>query len=37
MTNPEDVAKVDILDKRGMTISYFKGLKKVTSLADVDM
>ena len=37
MTNPEDVAKVDILDKRGMTISYFKGLNKVTSLADVDM
>lgn len=37
MTNPEDVAKVDIFDKRGMTISYFKGLKKVTSLADVDM
>ena len=37
MTNPEDVAKVDILDKRGMTISYFKGLKKVTGLADVDM
>ena len=37
MTNPEDVAKVDILDKRGMTISYFKGLKKVTSLADVYM
>lgn len=35
MTNPEDVAKVDILDKRGMTISYFKGLKKVTGLADV--
>ena len=37
MTNPEDVAKVDILDKRGMTISYFKGLQKVTGLADVDM
>lgn len=37
MTNPEDVAKVDILDKRGMTISYFKGLKKVTGLADVYM
>ena len=37
MTNPEDVAKVDILDKRGMTISYFKGLKKITGLADVDM
>lgn len=37
MTNPEDVAKVDILDKRGMTISYFKGLQKVTGLADVYM
>ena len=37
MDNPEDVAKVDILDKRGMTISYFKGLKKITGLADVDM
>ena len=37
MTNPEDVAKVDILDKRGMTISYFKGIKKVTGLADVYM
>ena len=35
--NPEDVAKVDILDKRGMTISYFKGLQKVTGLADVYM
>ena len=37
MTNPEDVAKVDILDKRGMTISYFKDLEKVSGLADVDM
>lgn len=37
MDNPDDVAKVDILDKRGMTISYFKGLKKITGLADVDM
>ena len=37
MTNPEDVAKVDILDKRGMTISYFKGLQTVTGLADVYM
>lgn len=37
MTNPEDVAKVDILDKRGMTISYFRDLEKVTGLADVDM
>ena len=37
MTNPEDVAKVDTLDKRGMTISYFRDLEKVTGLADVDM
>lgn len=37
MTNPEDVAKVDILDKRGMTIRYFEDLEKVTGLADVDM
>ncbi len=37
MDNPDDVAQVDALDKRGMTISYFKGLKKVTGLADVDM
>ena len=37
MNNLDDVAKVDAFDKRGMTISYFKGLKKVTGLADVDM
>ncbi|WP_298592650.1 hypothetical protein [uncultured Rothia sp.] len=37
MDNPDDVAQVDAFDKRGMTISYFKGLKKVTGLADVDM
>ena len=37
MDNPGDVAQVDALDKRGMTISYFKGLKKITGLADVDM
>ena len=37
MNNPDDVAQVDILDKRGMTISYFKGLQKVTGLADVYM
>ncbi len=37
MDNPEDVAKVDTLDKRGMTISYFRDLEKVTGLADVDM
>ena len=37
MDNPDDVVQVDAFDKRGMTISYFKGLKKVTGLADVDM
>lgn len=37
MDNPDDVAQVDAFDKRGMTISYFKGLKKVTGLADVYM
>lgn len=37
MDNPDDVAQVDAFDKRGMTISYFKGLKKVTGLANVDM
>ena len=37
MDNPGDVAQVDALDKRGMTISYFKDLEKVTGLADVDM
>ena len=37
MDNPDDVAQVDALDKRGMTISYFRNLEKVTGLADVDM
>ena len=37
MNNPDDVAQVDALDKRGMTISYFRDLEKVTGLADVDM
>lgn len=37
MDNPDDVVQVDAFDKRGMTISYFKGLKKVTGLADVYM
>ena len=37
MNNPGDVAQVDALDKRGLTISYFRDLEKVTGLADVDM
>ena len=37
MDNPDDVAQVDELDERGMTISYFRDLEKVTGLADVDM
>ena len=37
MDNPDDVAQVDAIDKRGMTISYFRDLEKVTGLADVDM
>lgn len=37
MDNPGDVAQVDALDKRGMTISYFRDLEKVSGLADVDM
>ena len=37
MNNPGDVAQVDELDERGMTISYFRDLEKVTGLADVDM
>ena len=37
MNNPDDVAQVDYLDQRYMTISYFKNLKEVTGLADVDM
>ena len=37
MNNLDDVAKVNELDDRGMTILYFRGREKVTSLADVDM
>lgn len=37
MNNPDDVAKVNELDDRGMTILYFRGREKVTDLADVDM
>ena len=37
MNNSGDVAQVDYLDQRYMTISYFKDLKEVTGLADVDM
>ena len=37
MDNPGDVAQVDALDKKGMTISYFRDLEKVSGLADVDM
>ena len=37
MDNPGGVAQVDALDKRGMTISYFRDLEKVSGLADVDM
>lgn len=37
MDNPDDVVQVDAFDKRGMTISYFRDLEKVTGLADVDM
>ena len=37
MNNPGDVAKVNELDDRGMTILYFRGREKVTGLADVDM
>lgn len=35
MNNPDDVAKVNELDDRGMTILYFRGREKVTGLADV--
>ena len=35
--NLDDVAKVNELDDRGMTILYFRGREKVTGLADVDM
>ena len=37
MNNSGDVAQVDYLDQRYMTISYFKDLKEVSGLADVDM
>ena len=37
MTNPDDVARVNELDDRGMTILYFRGREKVTGLADVYM
>jgi hypothetical protein len=37
MNNSDDVAKVNELDDRGMTILYFRGREKVTGLADVDM
>lgn len=37
MNNPDDVAKVNELDDRGMTILYFRSREKVTDLADVDM
>ena len=37
MDNPDDVAKVNELDDRGMTIPYFRGREKVTGLADVYM
>ncbi len=37
MNNPDDVAKVNKLDDRGMTILYFRSREKVTGLADVDM
>ena len=37
MNNLDDVAKVNELDDRGMTIPYFRSREKVTGLADVDM
>ena len=37
MNNSDDVARGNELDDRGMTILYFRGREKVTSLADVDM
>lgn len=37
MNNSGDVAKVNELDDRGMTILYFRGREKVTGLADVYM
>lgn len=37
MNNSDDVAKVNELDDRGMTILYFRSREKVTGLADVYM
>lgn len=37
MNNSDDVARVNELDDRGMTILYFRSREKVTGLADVDM
>ena len=37
MNNLDDVAKVNELDDRGMTILYFRSREKVTGLAGVDM
>lgn len=37
MNNLDDVAKVNELDDRGMTILYFRSREKVTGLADVDI
>ena len=37
MNNLGDVARVNELDDRGMTILYFRSREKVTGLADVDM
>ena len=37
MNNLDDVARVNELDDRGMTILYFRSREKVTGLADVDM
>ena len=37
MNNSDDVARVNELDDRGMTILYFRSREKVTGLADIDM
>ena len=37
MNNPNDVARVDYLDDKYMTVGYFKDLGEVSGLADVDM
>ena len=37
MDSPDDVARVNELDDRGMTILYFRSREKVTGLADVYM